>query len=208
VEIVNLEDSELTPVAPEPPRISPKEKRTKRRKRPANRKEKDRLIIRLNETSSAQTVEATEDEGRPNQTADNFGSQLVHNAKEDAVLATEVASVQRPEDPVPGTEVCSTDGREPVPAPVGTPEGSQMPVAQETRNPTDTERDTAPLSPQSSPASTAARQMSATRPVRNQREEILALLGTAMEWAMEWVRAWSRQDEAQTSAAAEAEVTT
>jgi hypothetical protein len=124
---------------------------------------------------------------------------------EDAILAMDVASVQWPEDPVPGTEeVRSTDGREPIPAPVGTPEGSQMPAAQETRNPTDTERDTSPLSPQSSSASTAARQMSTTRPVRNQREEILALLGTAMER----VRAWSGQDEAQTSAAAEAEVMT
>jgi hypothetical protein len=36
------------------------------------------------------------------------------------------------------------------------PEGSQMQAAQETRNPTDTEQDTAPLSPQSSPTSTAA----------------------------------------------------
>jgi hypothetical protein len=205
VEIVNLEDSELTPVVLEPPRISPKEKRTKRRKRPASRKEKGRLIIRLNETSSTQTAVAAEDEGRPNQTADNFGSQRVHNAEEDAILATNVASVQRLEDPVPGTEeVRSTDGKEPVPALVGTLEGSQMPAAQETRNPTDTEWDTAPLSPQSSPASTAARQMSATQPVRNQQEEILALFGTAMER----VRAWSGQDEAQTSAAVEAEVTT
>jgi hypothetical protein len=73
-------------------------------------------------------------------------------------LATEVVSVQQPEDPVPGTEeVRSSDGREPIPAPVGTPDGSQMPTAQETRNPTDTEWDTAPLSPQSSPASTACR---------------------------------------------------
>jgi hypothetical protein len=81
------------------------------------RKEKG-LIIRLNETSSAQTTEAAEDEGRPNQMADNFGSQHVHNAEEDAILATDVASVQRLEDPVPGTEeVRSTDGREPVPTP-------------------------------------------------------------------------------------------
>jgi hypothetical protein len=65
VEIVNLEDSGLTPVVPEPPRISPKEKRTRRRKRPAKRKEKGRLIIRLTETSSAQTADAAEDEGRP-----------------------------------------------------------------------------------------------------------------------------------------------
>jgi hypothetical protein len=40
VEIVNLKDSELTPVAPEPPRISPAEKRPRRWKRPANRKKK------------------------------------------------------------------------------------------------------------------------------------------------------------------------
>jgi hypothetical protein len=193
VEVVNLEDSEPTPIAPEPPRISPKEKRIGRRKMPAHRKKKGRSIIRLTETSSAQTVKATKDERRPNRTADNFGSQPVHNAQEEAVLATEVASVQRQEDPVLGTEeVRSTDGREPVPAPVGTPEVSRMPAAQETRNPTDTERETAPLSPQSSPASTAARRMSATRPVHNQQEEILALLGVAMEW----VRTWNGQEEA------------
>jgi predicted nucleic acid-binding Zn-ribbon protein len=46
--------------------------------------------------------------------------------------------------------------------------------------------------------------MSATRPVHNQREEILALLGAAMEW----VRTWSGQEEAQSSAAAETEVMT
>jgi hypothetical protein len=80
---------------------------------PAHRKKKGRLIIRLTETSSTQTTEAAEDEGRPTQTADNFASQPVHSAQENAVLATEVASVQRHEDPVPGTEeVRSTDGKE------------------------------------------------------------------------------------------------
>jgi hypothetical protein len=194
VEIVNLEESEPAPVAPEPPRISVAENRPRRWKMTANRKKrKGRLIIRLTETISAQTAETAEDERRPNQTADNCASQPVHSAQEDAVLATEVASVQRQDDLVPGTEeVRSTDGREQVPALVGTPKGSQMQAAQETRNPTDTERDTAPLSPQSSPASTAARRMSATRPVRNQREEILALLGMAMDR----VRAWSGQEEA------------
>jgi hypothetical protein len=83
--------------------------------------------------------------------------------------------------PVQGTdEVRSTDGREPVPEPVGTPTERQLLEANEARNPTDTELDTAPLSLQSSPVSTAARQLLATRPVRDQREEILALLGTAM----------------------------
>jgi hypothetical protein len=48
----------------------------------------------------------------------------------------------------------------------------------------------------------AARQLSATRPVRDQKEEILALLGTAMER----VNAWSGREEAQTLAMAKAEV--
>jgi hypothetical protein len=74
VEIVILEDLGITPVPPEPPRMSPKEKRKKRRKRAAQRNEDGWLVIRLNETGSAQTAEAAEDEGRPNQTADNFGS--------------------------------------------------------------------------------------------------------------------------------------
>jgi DNA repair exonuclease SbcCD ATPase subunit len=46
--------------------------------------------------------------------------------------------------------------------------------------------------------------MSATQPVRDQREEILALLGTAMDR----VRTWSGPEDAQSSATAEAEVTT
>jgi hypothetical protein len=145
---------------------------------PAHRKKKGRLIIRLRETSFAQTAEAAEEEGRPTQTADNFASQPVHSAQEDAVLATEVASVQRQEDPVLGTEeVRSTDGREGVPAPVGTPEESQVHAAQETRNPADTERNTAALSSQSSPASTGARQMSAVSP--SEEEPRLA-------WGIEW----------------------
>jgi hypothetical protein len=50
VEIIDLEESEQTPVAPEPPRRSPVEKRSRRRKMPAHRKKKGRLIIRLRET--------------------------------------------------------------------------------------------------------------------------------------------------------------
>jgi hypothetical protein len=118
--------------------------------------------------SRVDTAETVEDEGRPTQTADNFETQPVHEAPEDAVLATEVASVQKQEDPVPGTEeVRSTDGREGVPAPVDTPVGSQVQSAEGTHNHAETERNTAPLSSQSSPASTAARRMSATRPVRD-----------------------------------------
>jgi hypothetical protein len=170
---------------------------------PAHRKKKGRLIIRLRETSSAQTAEAADDEGRPTQTADNFANQPVQKAPEDAVLATEVASVQRQEDLVPGTEeVRSTDGREGVPAPVDTPAGSQVQAAQETCNPAETERNTALLSSQSSTASTAARRLAATRPVCGQREEILAILGTAMDR----VRSWNGSVDAQLLAAAEAEI--
>jgi hypothetical protein len=205
VEIIDLEESEQPPVVAEPPRRSPAETRARRRKRPAHRKAKGRFIIRLRETSSAHTADATEDEGRPAQTVDNFASQPVQEAPKDAVLAIDVASVQRQEDPVPGTEeVRSTDGRGEVPAPVDTPAESQVQAEQGTHNPAETERNTAPLSSQSSPASTAARRMSATGPVGDQREEILAILGTAMDR----VRAWKGPADAQQLATAEAEVTT
>jgi hypothetical protein len=46
--------------------------------------------------------------------------------------------------------------------------------------------------------------MSATRPVRDQREEILDILGTAMDR----VKAWNGPADAQLLAVAEAEVTT
>jgi hypothetical protein len=84
-----------------------------------------------------------------------------------------------------------------------------LPEEKGARNLVETERDTVPISPPSSPVTTvatvvAARQLSATCPVQEQKEEILALLGAAMER----VKAWSGQVEAQTSEAAEADVTT
>jgi hypothetical protein len=171
VDIVTLEDSEITPVAPEPPWKLPKERKKKRQKRAAQRDEDGRLVIWLTEECSAQTADAAEDEGRPNQTTDNFGARTVHSAEEDAVLATDVASVQRMSTPVLGTdEVRSTDGREPVEGQVDTPGKDQLPESNGARNPVDTERDTVPIIPPSSPVSTAAivvvaRQMSTTRPV-------------------------------------------
>jgi hypothetical protein len=205
VEIIDLEELEQLPLVADPPRRSPAETRARRRKKPTHRKKKGRFILRLRETSSVHTAEATEDEGRPTQTADNFASQPVQEAREDAVLATEVASVPRQEDPVPGTEeVRSTDGRERVPAPVDTLAESHVQAAQGTHNPAETERNTALLSSQSSPASTAARRMSATRPVGDQRDEILAILGTAMDR----VRAWKGPADAQQLATAEVEVAT
>jgi hypothetical protein len=166
---------------------------------------KGRFIIRLRETSSAHTADATEDEGRPTQTVNNFANPPVQEAPEDAILATDVASVQRQEDPVSGAEeVRSTNGRGEAPAAVDTPAESQVQAEQGTHNPADTERNTAPFSSHSSPASTAARRVSATRPVYDQREEILAILGTAMDR----VRAWDGPAHAQLLAAAEEEVTT
>jgi hypothetical protein len=53
-------------------------------------------------------------------------------------------------------------------------------------------------------ASTAARRMLATRPVGDQQEEILAILGTAMDR----VKAWKGPADAQQLATAEAEVAT
>jgi hypothetical protein len=92
VEIIDLEESEQPLVVAEPTRRSPAETRARRRKRPAQRK-KGRFIIRLRETSSAHTADATEVEGRPTQTVDNFANPPVQEAPEDAVLATKVARV-------------------------------------------------------------------------------------------------------------------
>jgi hypothetical protein len=210
VDIVTLEDSEITPVAPKPLRKSPKGRKKKRRKRAVQRDEDGRLVIRLTEAGSAQTADAAEDEGRPNQTADNFGARTIHSAEEGAVLATDVATVQIMATPIQGAEeVRSTNGREPVEGQVDTQAEDHLPEANGQRKPVDTEWDTVPISPPSSPVSTAAtvvaaRQMSTTRPVREQKDEILALLGTVMKR----IKAWSGRVEAETSEAVEADVTT
>jgi hypothetical protein len=74
VEIIDLEESEQPPVVAEHTRRSPAESRARRRKKPAHRRKKGRFIIRLQETSSAHTADATEDEGRPTQTVDYFAN--------------------------------------------------------------------------------------------------------------------------------------
>jgi hypothetical protein len=66
-----------------------------------------------------------------------------------------------------------------------------MPEQNGVRNPTDTERDTIPLSPPSSPVSmaataVAARQLTTARLVQEQKDEILPLLETAMERVCAW----------------------
>jgi hypothetical protein len=170
-----LDDSEITPAVPEPPRKSPKDKKKKKRNRVAQQDADGRLVIRLKKAGPAQTPEATKHEGRPAETAKILESVTVHSAENGAVLATDVASVQETEDPIRGTdEVRPTDGVEPVVETVDAPAPmlrDQAPEEQGARDPTDTEQDTVPVSPPSSPVSTAAtavaaRQLTAERTVR------------------------------------------
>jgi hypothetical protein len=126
-------------------------------------------------------------------------------------LATEVASVQEPEEPVLGTdEVRSTDGGEPLMETVDAPTPmieDQMPEEEVERTNTDTEQEIVPVSPPSTPVSTAAtadiaREEPPERTIREQATEIMMML----EMAMQRVCAWSEMVEAQTSDTAEREV--
>jgi hypothetical protein len=176
-----LDDSEITPVVPEPPRKSPKDKKKKKRKRVAQQDADGRLVIRLKKAGPAQKAEAAKDEGRPAETADILESVTVHSAQNDAVLETVDAPALMLRD--------------------------QAPEEQGARDPTDTKRDTVPVSPPSSPVSTAAtavaaRQVTAKRTVREQAEEIMSMLETAMER----VCAWSERVEAHMSESAGREV--
>jgi hypothetical protein len=81
----------------------------------------------------------------------------------------------------------------------------QAPEEQVAQDPTDTEREIVPVSPSSSPVRTAvtvvvARQGSAKRTVREQANEIMMMLETAMER----VCAWSQRVKAQSSVEATA----
>jgi hypothetical protein len=115
VDIVTLDNFEIMPAAPEPPRKSSKDRKKKKRKRVAQRDADGRLVIWLKEAGPAQTAEAVGDEGRPDQTAEILESLIVHSAEDGGILATDVASVQEMEAPIPGTdEVRPTDEIEPV----------------------------------------------------------------------------------------------
>jgi hypothetical protein len=99
VDIINLDESKIMPVVPEDVRKLPKEKRNKKRKT----------------SGSARPADAAEDNGRPGGMANMAETTTVHSAEDDAVLATTVASIQEPTEPLPGTdEVHQTDGVEPV----------------------------------------------------------------------------------------------
>jgi hypothetical protein len=104
----------------------------------------------------------------------------VHSVEDIAVLVTEVASVQPTRELVLNTnEVQLTDGVEPVVETVDAPTRmikDQVPE-EVARDHTDTERETVPVTPSSSPVSTMAttviaRQTPASLTVRSMREEI------------------------------------
>jgi septal ring-binding cell division protein DamX len=160
VDIVTLDDLETTPAVPEPPKKSPKEKRRKKRKKAAQQESDGRLVIRLKKAGSAKPADAAEDEGRPGGTAENFYPETINSAADDIVLATDLASVQLPGGPVLVTEeVRPTDGAEPVGETVDAPTPmieDQAPKEHAARDPTDTERETIPVSPPSSPVSKEA----------------------------------------------------
>jgi hypothetical protein len=208
VDIVTLDDSETTPAVPEPPKKSPKEKHKKKRKKLVQQESDSQLVIRSKKPSPAQPAQDAEADGRPDRTAEILNLPSIHSAEDGAILATEVASVQEPEDPVLGTdEVRLTHRVEPV---VETVKAQTPMIADRAReergarDPTDTERETVPVSPLSSPGSTEATAVvPAERTVREQANEIMMML----KMAMERVCAWSERVEAQTSETAGREAT-
>jgi hypothetical protein len=70
MDILNLDESEITSAVPEDIRKSPKEKRKKKRRRSAQRETDGRLVIRLRTTGSARPADATDGNGRPGGTAE------------------------------------------------------------------------------------------------------------------------------------------
>jgi hypothetical protein len=155
-------------------------------------------------------VDAKEASKWPSSTAD-IHTETVHSAEEGAVLATGVADVQEPMEPVLGTdEVQPTDGVEPVVETVEAPTpmiGDQTPEEESARTLTDTEQETVQVSAPMTPMSMAATadvvgELPAEPTVRDQATEIMLLLETVKRN----VCSWSERIEAQTSATAERDV--
>jgi hypothetical protein len=130
-------------------------------------------------------------------------------------LATEVASVQSAGEPVLGTdEVQPTDGVEPVVETVDAPTPmieDQAPEENFAQGHTDTERETIPVGPSSSPVSTEATADLATttlaRPTLRSTHEGANEIMLMLEKTMEKVCEWTERVEAQTPATANHEVT-
>jgi hypothetical protein len=210
VDIINLDESEITPAVCEDVRKSPKEKRKKKRRRSAQRETDGQLVIRLKTAGSTRPADATKDNERPGGTAE-MSTATVHSAEEGAILATGVANVQEQLEPVPATdEVQPTDGVEPVVETVDVPMpmiGDHTPEEESARVHMDTKQETVQVSAPTTPMSTAATaDVAGENPlvptVREQATEIMMLL----EMAMQNLCAWSERIEAQTSATAEHDV--
>jgi hypothetical protein len=175
-----------------------KEKRKKKQKKSAQQETDGRLVIWLKKAGSARPADAAEEEGRPGGTAEDLEPEPVHSAEDGAVLATEVVSVQPTGEPIfSRDEVRPTDDVGPVVETVDAPTlmiEDQAPVEDITRDHTDTEWDTVPVSLSSSPVSTAAmaviaRQASATLTVCSTREDangIMLMLEKTMKKVCEW----------------------
>jgi hypothetical protein len=211
VDIVNLEESELTPATPETVRKSPKEKQKSKRRRSAEQETDGQLVIRLKTTGSTRPADAAEVNERPGGTANIVEPATVHSAVDGADLATAVVSVQEPTQPVPGTdEVQLIDGIEPVVETVDAPTSmieDHTPEEESAWVNTDTEQETIQVSSPSTPISTAATvnvagEIQVESTVREQTTEIMMMLETAMLK----VCAWSERIEAQTSETAERDV--
>jgi hypothetical protein len=143
VDIINLDESEITPAVPEDVRKSPKEKRKKKRRRSAQEETDGRLVIQLKTAGSARPADAVEDNERPGRMANMAKTATVHSTEDGTVLATAVVSVQEPIEPVLGMdEVHLTDGVEPVAKTVDAPTpmiGDDTPEEQSARMNTDNE---------------------------------------------------------------------
>jgi hypothetical protein len=138
-----------------------------------------------------------------------------HSAEDDTVLATDLASVQGPGEPILGTdEVWLIDGVDPVVEtvdPLMPMIEDHAPMEDIARDPMDTERETVLVSPPSSLVSTTATVVVAGQVLAEhivcstgeQADEMMMMLETAMER----VCTWSERVEAQTSAIAERDIT-
>jgi hypothetical protein len=199
---------------PEPPKKSLKDKQKKKQKKSAQPRSDGHLVIRLKTVGPTQPAEAAEDEKRQGGTTEVLEPRPVNSVEDSADLAIEVASVQASGEPVLSTdEVRPTDGVEPVVETVSMPMPIKATQAPEDipRDHTDTERESIPVSPPSSPVSTGATTVVAGKAtaeltVRSMREDANKIM-MMLERTMEKVCEWSERIEAQTSATAERDVT-
>jgi hypothetical protein len=209
VDIINLDESEITPTVPEDVRKSPKEKRNKKRRRSAQRETDGRLVIRLKTAGSTRPADATDDNGRPAERL-KFLRQLYIAQRKAQFWPPGWQMCKNHQNPYWVRMVQPTDGMEPIVETVDAPTpmiGDHTLEEESAQVHTDTEQETVQVSAPSTPMSTAATanvagEKPAKPTVREQATEVMMLL----EMAMRNVCAWSEWIEAQTSATAERDV--